>query len=155
MDQISIVELHKKHIKGTPKKTIVADITIVLCNLTYAVSRGCSFKTAKVYVTSKCLKHLYDKRPAEEYDFVLNNLTKIIKFPDHIYENPTGKRGDISFYKTINGCDYLCAIEKDIEPSDTPDVEVANFIVTCFRSDEDYVKNYKLLWSWKGDNPSS
>lgn len=155
-DQISILELHQRHIEGTDEKAVVEDITIVLCNLTFAVSRGCSFKTFKVYLTSRCLKHLYDKRNAEEFDCILKNLSEIVRYPDHIYENRSSKRGDLCFYKTIDEKNYLCTLEKDVKSEANTEIDCANYIATCFRlRDEDYIKKYKLLWSWKGGIPSS
>ena len=142
MDNISIIQLHKKHIRNTKEKSIVAEITIMLCNLTFAVAEGCSFKASKVYITSKCLKHLYDKKPAEEYDFILKNLIKIIKYPDRVYQNPSTKRGDISLLKTIHGETYFCTLEKDVKPTDIPEIDYVNYIATCFRlRDEEYIKN--------------
>jgi hypothetical protein len=155
--KLSLIELHKRHIKGTIEKGIVLDVSILLCNITNAVKNGCHFETVKVHINTKCLKHLYDKKPAEEYEFILNNLQKIVKYPDHIYENSNGKRADFCFIKKIDGILYLCSIEKEIEILvQDSEIEKVNCVATCFRlRKESYIKNYKLLWSWKGDNPSS
>lgn len=63
-------ELFKKHIEGTPEESIVADRKILLCNLTNAVIEGIDIDESlkSVYMTSRCVKHLYDKKPAEEFD---------------------------------------------------------------------------------------
>jgi len=58
------------------------------------------------------LKHLYDKKPAEEYDFILYNLEQIVRYPYHLYPNKDSKRGDIAFVKLIHEKKYFCAIEK-------------------------------------------
>lgn len=153
---MDILELHKKHIHGTEEKALVVEITILLCNLTNAVIKGCSFETAKVYITSKCLKHLYDKKPAEEYHCLIKYLPQIVKHPDLIYQNSAGKRGSLCFYKKIGKNAYLCTLEKGVNLEESIEMDIANFIATCFRlRDENYLKKYKLLWSWKGDNPSS
>lgn len=70
----SILSVFKKHIKGTPEKALAKEITIFVCNLTNAVKEACSFPTHRVYITTKALKHLYDSKPAEEFDFVIRNL---------------------------------------------------------------------------------
>jgi hypothetical protein len=45
------------------------------------------------------LKHLYDKKPAEECDVLIDIIHIIVKFPDIILENKSGKRGDRVFLK--------------------------------------------------------
>ena len=153
---LTLVKLFKTHIKGTPEKSPVVEVTIHLCNLTNVVKKEGGFKAHRVYITTKVIKHLYDSKPAEEFDVIIHNLPAIVKYPQHIYENKGGKRGSLCFIKEIKGIIYFCSIEKtdDIDPNDGN--SGMNYAVTAYRlRKENYLKDYKLLWSWKGDIPSS
>ena len=105
----------------------------------------------KVYATSRFLKHLYDKKPAEEFDFLLDHLHQIMKYPTRIYRNKPGKRGDWCLAKSLGNEDYLCSLELNTDP-ERPEIYVA----TAFRvRDAKYLDGYELLWSWRSDRPSS
>ena len=151
----------RKYIKGTPKKDYVKELTVLVCNLTDIVKGNLKIQTSRVYITTKVLKHMYDKRTAEEFDFVVSNLTDFIKFPERIYKNKQGKTGNYCFYKTIAKDAYFCVLEisGDKDPCDEEIGMV--YVVSAYRLSEDkkkrrnYLSSYKLLWSWKGDNPSS
>ena len=146
-----ILELFEKHIKNTKEKEIVALECVYICRLTYTVFRILGFEDSKVHLNTKVLKHLYDKKPAEEFDFIVRNLHKIIKYPDRIYKNKTSKRGDYCLVKKIEDFSYLCSVEFTEDGE-----EMKIIVVTAFRvRDEAYLKKYELLWSWKGGNPSS
>lgn len=102
------------------------------------------------------LKHLYDSKPAEEYEFILHNLVSIIQYPDEIYQNRDSKRGQFAFVKTIKDFQYLSSLETTIVTPLEGTTEEINFVVTTFRvRKKSYLQNYKLLWNWKGDIPSS
>lgn len=147
----SLYSLHKKYIKGTPPGSIVMIKKILLCKLINTVRRDCNFSSSGVYVTTKMLKHIYDKKPAELYDFIIENLVKIAKYPEHIYKNKSSKRGDFCFVKTLKNEKYLCSIE--IYNSEENKEEI--YVATVFRTDDKYLEKYELLWSWRDDIPSS
>lgn len=118
--------------------------------------KAINLNNPKIHPTTKMLKHLYDSKPAEEYEFILHNLVSIIKYPDKIYENKESKRGQFAFIKTIKDVKYLSSLETTVITSLEGTTEEMNFVVTAFRiRKENYLKNYKLLWNWKGDIPSS
>ncbi len=153
---LSLIKLFKTHIKGTPEKSVVIEITVHLCNLTNIVKKVGTFKVHKVYINTKIIKHLYDSKPAEEFDFLIRHLSVIVKYPEHIYENKEGKRGSLCFVKKLNEVTYFCSIEKTDEVDPNDGNSGVNYIVTAYRlRKENYLKDYKLLWSWKGDIPSS
>lgn len=153
-EDLTIVKLWKQHVKGTPEKAIVRNITILACLLTKAVQEACSFLTPRVHLNTRVLKHLYDKKPAEEFEFIIHNLENILKYPDHIYKNKLGKRGSLCFVKKLANVKYICSIEKT-EELDSNNMQM-NCVVTAFRiRKEDYLDDYELIWSWKGDKPSS
>lgn len=147
-----VQKLFEKHIKNTREKEIVVMESVYVCRLTVSVLRVFGFDSAKVHINTRVLKHLYDRKPAEEFDFVVNHLHSIVKSPDRIYRNKASKRGDFMLVKKIEEFNYLCSIEEVTEEED----EKKAHIVTAFRvRDEAYLKKYELLWSWKGDIPSS
>lgn len=141
-----------QHIKGTPKGAIVRDMTIKMCTLTNEVRRALYFPTSNVHVTTKVLKKNYDKRPAEENDFILKNGWKVIHNPDDIYKNKDGKRGDYAFVKLLNNNMYFSTLEVSTY-ADEPIL----YVVSMYRipKPESYLSSYELIWSWKGGTPSS
>lgn len=130
--------------------------TFLLAILTKTVARVISSQNLKVYITTVTLKHLYDKRPAEEFDVIIRCLHQVVRYPKELYENKPGKRGQFCFIKKIRGEKYFCSIERS-EEKDDPDGETEKFYAaSAFRlRDENYLKGYKLVWSWKDDTPSS
>ncbi|MDP1743877.1 MAG: hypothetical protein Q8L51_03795 [Candidatus Amesbacteria bacterium] len=143
----SLVELHKKYVRHTPEKAIVADVTILLAYLPKILIKGGLFTNQKVHINTRVIKHMYDKKPSEELDAILANLSKIVSQVEEIYQNLKAKRGDICLLGKIKGIKYICSIETS---------ETGNSVVTCFRlRDENYLKKYKILWSRKGGIPSS
>ena len=145
-----LTELYEKYIYGTSPKTVIANKTTFLCHLTWAVAKATNVTAMKVYASTRMLKHLYDSRPAEEFVFIIENLHTVVKYPDHVYENKTGKRGDFCFVKELKGERYIASIEM------TEQEDGKIFVATAFRlRKESYLNNYKLLWSWRDDHPSS
>lgn len=146
MEKHILTEIFEKHIKGTPERALVTERKVFLCHFTRAVSQAVFSGTTSVYVTTRVLKHLYDKKPAEEFHFLLNHLHKILAYPDFVYENKTGKRGHFCLVKNIKKEAYMCSVETGEEST----------VVTAFRvRDKSYLKSYKLLWSWEDGAPPS
>ena len=114
--------------------------------LTVAVRKALGVNNETVYITTRTMKHLYDKRPAEEYDSLIYNIVTVIRYPEKIYKNKHGKRGDYCFVTEIKGYMHFTSLEI---------IDDKIFIVTSFRVSESYLKNYELLWSWKSGESSS
>ena len=141
--------LYQKYIKGTQPKIFVTYKVVVLCHLTNQVNKVILDKSglSRVYISTKMIKHLYDKKPAEEFDFIIDNLHKIIKYPNYIYKNKKEKRGDWCFVKKIKNELYISSLEREEEILE---------IVTVFRiRKEKYLENFELLWSWENDRSPS
>jgi len=171
MQREILKDFFEKNIKGTPYKAIVIDRKIFLCHLTNAVCDGIKIANnlKKVYITSRALKHLFDRKPAEEFFFLMDNLHKIVQYPDKIYKNRVSKRGEYCLVKKIKESDYFCSIEiikfppmvlslvefgmsECGENNEIEEIQIA----TAFRlRDADYIKKYTLLWSWEDGNPPS
>ena len=150
-ENFGLIRVFKKYIQHTPKNAIVPNIKIFFCLLTKTVIRVMNLKTQRVYITSRMLKHLYDKRTAEEFDFFLYNTKEIISYPDHIYKNKESKRGQFLLVKKLKENLYVCSLE--IINFCTPEEE--NQLATYFRIRPDYLKNYTRLWSWENGGPPS
>lgn len=147
----NIERIFIKYIKGTPKLAIVRDITITFCTVTNEVRRVCSFETVSVHITTKVIKKNYDKRTAQENDFILKHGWKIVHMPDYIYLNKNAKRGDYLFAKKLNNDTYVASIE--IQSNEEG---YFVYVVSMFRvAKERYLDSYSLIWSWKGGDPSS
>src|SRR3989344_2096523 len=147
-----VPDLFEKHVKGTASEAIVQNVLAFLCNLTVAVLKGTSWSCNRVYINTRVLKHLYDKKPAEEFLFIVENIHSIVKYPDRIYKNRDAKRGDLCFIKQLKNDLYICSIEVIENEEVATHCEVA----TCFRiRKENYLANYEILLEWKGGTPSS
>lgn len=147
-----VVHLYKKYVKGTSKKAIVQLVEVHLCHLTVSVMKGLSLTCNRVYLNTRVLKHLYDKRPAEEFDLMTETLLDVVKYPNKIYKNKDGKRGSLCFVKEIKNSKCFVSLEP---MCDEKKVATHYEVATFFRTDDDYLKNYELLWEWKGGTPSS
>lgn len=147
-----VPELVAKYIRGTVKEAIVQNVQVLLCNLTATVAKEINCENCfRVYISTRALKHGYDKRSAEEYDFLIENLHRLVKYPQFIYRNKKAKRGNYIFVKDFKDKKYFCSIEL-IETEQSNHFEV----VTFFRlQKESYLFNYDLLWEWEGRQPSS
>lgn len=144
--------LYARHVKGTENGAIVQDVQIFLCNLTQAVVKGIDCRCIRVYIGTRALKHVYDKRPAEEFDFLVDHVHQIAKYPDRIYRNKGGKRGDFVFVKKLKNESYVCSPQEVFKEDSCGRCEIATF----FRVRKDaYLMSYDLLWEWKGGGPSS
>ena len=142
--------LFEQYVKGTQNGAVVIDKTVFFCHLTNQVNKVLGIKESVVYVRTIPIKHIYDKRPAEEFDFIVDYIHKVVKYPDHIYKNKSPKRGTFCFVKSIQDEKYLCSLEI-IEEN-----ERKIMIVTAFRIRKDnYLDSYDLLWSWRNGESSS
>lgn len=147
--QIKLVE---RYIRGTEKEAIVQNVEALLCEITMATRSGISCSGKKVYIKTRVLKHCYDKRTAEEFDFLSWHIYKIVRFPDLVYKNKDPKRGDFLFVKTLKNTKYLCSLQEVITANGDCQFEIATF----FRlNKEAYLTSYDLLWEWKDGTPSS
>jgi hypothetical protein len=148
---LPLAKLFKEKIEGTKPKALIEVCEIILCYLTRAVRKGGCFKSEMIYITSVCLKHIYDKRPASEFQLILKYLPIVIKYPDRIYENKPSKRGEICLVKKVNDIEILCSLEEIMENNQSKYQIATSFMIR----DKNYLDDYKLTWSWKGDLPSS
>lgn len=109
-------------------------------------------KDLRVYVTTKSLKHMYDVRLAQEFDFVVDKMEWALTQPHRIYKNKEGKTGDICFYVEFENSAYFYIL--DIK-ADGIYIVSAYSLSKVEEKRKNYLSGYKLLWSWKVDLPSS
>ena len=134
----------KKYVKGTAKKAPVQLLQVFLCHLTVAVMKGVGIPCSKVYITTRVIKHIYDKRPAEEFDYCIETALSVVKYPSKIYKNKSGKRGSFCFVKEVKNSLCFVSIETFCDQEGKPThCEVATF----FRPAAGYLDSFKLCGS--------
>ena len=144
--------LYDTCIKGTLKKAPIKLVSILLCRLNKQIRAVFNSNIIAVHINTRVIKHIYDKRPAEECYFCINNVRQTLKSPHQIYRNKSEKRGNYCFVKSIQGNRCFVSIEEGLNNENSqPVFEVA----TIFRTTETYLKSYELLWEWKGGESSS
>ncbi len=141
-----------RYIKNTPRKGYVKDLRIKLCDVPHKLKGKLKIKDERVYITTKSLKHLYDARAAEEFDFIISNIEVFILNPTRVYKNKEGKTGNLCFYKEVRNGAYFSILEA---------TDNLTCVVSAYRLSDivekrkNYLAGYKLIWSWKVDLPSS
>ena len=143
LKSFTLLKLHKKYVKNTPKDSIVEEKTIVFCCLPAEVKKSGKFYGSEVNIKTRVLKHIYDKRPAQFYDLLLFKLEKMIKDPDYIYKNKEGKRGSKCLVKKIDCFLYIVILEEDNKND-------CCYLVTAFEIDIAYLRSYEMIWSRGG-----
>jgi len=147
---------YKFYIKGTSHKEQVTSKVDFLCtikpSLKHVLATYSPCTEQKVFLSTIPLKHIYDrhifdKKNPKEFQVVLNNLTKIIRYPDEVRRNLKSKRGDFLFVKEIDGQLYLVSLEVGLEGTMQ--------VVSSYATGEKYIKKFTLLWSWGTANPPS
>lgn len=152
MNENKLILAHEMYIKNQPDGAVVILEVISVALLSEIVQRALKLASPKVYIKTKNLKHMYEKRPESVYEFLLRNLDKIIHFPDRVYRNPAAKRGEFCFVKQFKNELFLAAIEFNAHPETGEEI---NLIVTAFKIKHRYVSKYELIWDWKDGDTSS
>ncbi len=144
--------IHERQIRRTKPEAYISIIKIRLAKITKRTRQALHCHQRKIYIQTRALKHLYDKKPAEEFDFLIDHLETIIRNPELLYKNKNNKTGDFCITKKIDDHRYIVIIE--VVNRQTAQEEI--FIVTAFRiRDEKYLRNYDLLRSWRDGARSS
>jgi len=147
-----LTKVIERNIKNTPRKGYVKALRINVGSITQRLKSKIKALNLNVYVTTKSLKHMYDQRSAQEFDFIISSLEKVISQPHIIYKNKSGKTGDFCFYYESQSNYYFYVFEIN---------EHGVYLVSAYRLSsleekrKNYLDSYKLLWSWKVDLPSS
>jgi hypothetical protein len=143
MRKNAVREMFEKYVCGTPEKAIVFLAKERVGILYPHISNTVYLLENSIFLSTRALKHLYDKRPAEEFDVLIDNFRSIINSPDACYRNPSGKRGNFCLSKDISNVPHFVVIEA-VENTGREALEV----VTAFRARHPrYLKDYELLWS--------
>ena len=138
----------EKYVHGTAERAYVLIDQLTLCIVTKKVAEVLGFhKRLTVSVSTRALKHMYDKKPAEEFSCILEAMAKVIRYPKEVYKNRSNKKGSYCFLGEYKNSEYICSIEI---------VNDEGEVVTCFRKrDAKYLREYILLWSREVDDPPS
>lgn len=165
-------EFFEQYVDGTTEKARVPIAQLNLCNLTNIVAARLELdggKTFSVHVSTRALKHLYDKKPAEEFSCILDGLDEVVRYPMYVYRNKGGKRGTYCVVGAYDGISYICSLEiivtssgglgnvpMGLEPLGGATTEIEIQVATAFRKrDEKYLAKCVLLWSREDGTPPS
>jgi hypothetical protein len=144
-------KMHKSYVRNTAAEAIVFEEKVCVGKLAIQAVEALNIPARETYITTRCLKHLYDKKPAEEFDFVINHIAKILQNPDYLYLNKQDKRGHFCLTKKIFNNEYFMSLETIFE-KECQEI----YIATAFRiRDSKYLKSYDLLRSWRDGAHSS
>ena len=162
MDSKSLVDLYVAYIRGTPDKTLVVLLNIFLCNITKLTSRVIGVTPTKVHITTKVVKHIHDRHVYDkivqesEVALILQNLEKVVRYPNHIYNNKPGKTADYLFVKKIKLERVVVLLQiGELEGADGDKEEILYVVSSFVLRDEGYLKGLTLLWDWEGGLPPS
>lgn len=143
---MTIENIHRKHIRYTQEKALIHKETFFLCNLYSSTRNACLIPNKSVSFSTVMLKHLYDKKPAEEYDKIIRYLKESVRHPEKIYKNKQNKTGGFCFVKSFLKQKYFTALQKS-------SAEETNYVVTSFRIRKDtYLNGYEKIWERESDN---
>jgi hypothetical protein len=135
--------VHEQQIQRTKPEAHILAMKIRIAKITKQLQQAMGCEGKNIYIHTRALKHLYDKKPAEEFDFLIDHLEAIVRAPDFLYRNRDNKTGSFCVVKEIEHCRYIVILEEI-------------WIVTAFRvRDEKYLRNYDLLRSWRDGAHSS
>lgn len=138
--------IHRKYIRYTGEKALIQKKVFFLCSLYSSVKNECLISNKSVSLSTVMLKHLYDKKPAEEYDKILLCIKDSVRHPEEIYKNKENKTGGFCFVKSFLNQKYFTVLQES-------HAEQTNYIVTSFRiRKEQYLKGYEKIWERESDN---
>jgi len=138
-----LVYLYQKHVLNTKWREIIYETEITICHVRPLIKKALNIQASKVTLTSKSLKHIYDKHIFKtslesNFDFILKHLRATIQNPNLIKLNKKGRRGDYCFIKTTEETTIVCTLQK---------ISGKLFVVTAFLlTDEGYLKEAKTVW---------
>jgi hypothetical protein len=116
------------YIRKTEKDSLVKLVHVHVCNLPNTVLADLRLISNRVYINTRTLKHIYDKRTAEEFDFLIDTVHLIISQPDSIYKNKNGARGEYCFVKVMRGAKYLCSLQTAKNSLNSNKNEIVTFL---------------------------
>ena len=151
MQKNALRKMFEKYVRRTPREAAVFKSNIDIARISPEIADSLNTHERNVSISTRSLKHLYDKKPAEEFDAILDNLAVVIENPDTLYKNKDHMRGNYCITKYIGGVAYLVSLE-------IPQQNAAKTIqvVTSFRvRDSQYLEHYDLLRSWRDGAHSS
>ena len=88
-----LYHFHQQYIANTDYRARVFDNAFYVGSISLDLAQKLKLSASIVIINSRSLKHLYDKRTAHVYDFLLQHLHEIINQPDMILESVHTKHG--------------------------------------------------------------
>jgi len=140
-----IYDLYIKHVEGTVIKQKVPNEKVFVGKVNKEAATGAKLKARKIYISARVVKKLYDIRNVEnpdEFVYIINNLKKIVVYPDKIYKNKPLKRGSHILVRKNRSHYYLCLIQ--LRPN-KKQFEVVTVFPTGLK--DSYLDGFNLMWS--------
>ena len=132
------------YIRKTPWHGAVFNARVICGRLPQQIADIFEMSDRNIWANTRALKHIYDKRTAEEFDFICGDLSEMFHDPDAVYRNKTDKRGHFGILKRYGDLSYFVSVELMSSDLKKPVME----LVTVFRTrDRRYLNDYDLLWS--------
>jgi len=150
----SLKELHETYIAGSENKAYVDIELLCFATVRRVVREAINSPTSKVYISTKVLKHIYDrhfhdKKQSEIYFFIIDNLHRIICDPEMVRDDKESrkKKGRIVFLKLFGEEQYACTIEKTTHRKGKKLEEIL-CIVTAFKTKKEgrYLSQTAILY---------
>ncbi len=131
---------HQHYIANTAHKAAVTDNAFYVTQFTPNQMHVLGAHSEIILISTRALKHMYDKRTAREYDLIIKQLHTIMQTPDMIVTNPE-HHGSFGFVKKIENKNYFASLEI---------TQNYNYVVTCFLIKQKYLGNKKIIQDWRG-----
>ena len=94
-------QLHREHIEDSITGAVVVLKTFHLATTTKDTSKALQVEVAKVYISTKVLKHLYDKKPAAEYFYVIDKLADLLNIHNRYIATYPQRQGTLFLLRNI------------------------------------------------------
>ena len=139
-------KIFAEHILNTPPESEIILLDVLISSLPIDLYKELrlieKFSSQNIYISTKSLKHAYDRRQ-EFTASSLDNLPETFITPDYVVKGREDQRADFIFLKWISR-DRLIACPVEIcEQND----ETALFCITFFPARISYIKKSTILWS--------
>ncbi|MBL8015182.1 MAG: hypothetical protein JNK26_03260 [Candidatus Doudnabacteria bacterium] len=142
------ITIHNRYVAETAPQVFITVKSFAILALNLYINRKLYFRDTVLILSTKTLKHIYDKRPLSDYLVLIKRLRAMISNPDAVYLNKPGRTADLVFTHTYKDQLYLLAIEENKKENEL-------HLVTAFRRRKKDMKGFTLIWSREGGEPPS
>lgn len=142
-----LLSFHNQYIKLTPKELPLERKSLFIGIVNEF--KGLILLSKRVYISTFCLKHLYDKRTACEYDHLLHYFTELVQSLDSVHHNSQNRMNTFVFHKSIADGNYIVVLEKSKSSGK------GNYVLTGYRIRGKELKKFEIIWKREAGTPPS